>query len=392
MLSAWIGAAYHRTREKPIRASSPQRLGYHRVMPPHDRLLAHGRELLRWMREDRDAWRELAPVIAKNAEDDEEDRSEVERLQLAWALQYEGEAGDAELARYALQQEIAWRKVSPFQGIGETLEILAWLVAKERRVEDVWTMIGAKRANFDTSCGFDLQHLVAGGVAATLAHVRGSERPEAERKRVLETLLGEGETCPIDEAEVSEWMERQAAGYPRAPADEPLELWIDRAIAVGAKQLAVQLLEEWSASDSCERDSSFLSGLAYRYAELGEHDREATVRDELLLTLSSPFERAGERCRVAAAARKARQWARALDHLDHAALLHRPRAPWRELGLGRELVHEAFELAEHAATAGSMDLARRAFALGAEFAAQTPRLAPVALEAQAKAERLLAKS
>jgi hypothetical protein len=378
-------------REKPIHAGGRRLLGYHRAMPPHDRLLIHGRELLRWMREDRDAWPELAPQLGRDAEGDEEDRSEVERLQLAWALQYEGDDGDDELARYALQQEIAWRRVSPYQGIGETLEILAWLVARERRVDDVWLMVDAKGANFDTSCGFDLQHLVAGGVAATLGHVRGSERPEAERKRVLEALLGEGQECPIDEEEVSEWLELQAKGYPRAPAAEPLTLWIDRAIAVGEKALAVQLIEQWSTSESCERDSSFLAGLAYRFGELGEHDREATVRDELLLTLSSPFERAGERCRVAAAARRARQWACSLEHLDHAALLHRPRAPWRELGLGRELVHEAFELAENAATAGDLQLARRAFALGAEFAEQTPRLAPVTLESRAKAERLLAR-
>jgi hypothetical protein len=364
-------------------------------MTPQDRLLQVGRELLRKLREDRGAWVGLEPQLGTSPAGDEIDLHERERMQLAWALQYGGEPGDGELARFALEQEIAWREAAPYQGIGETLEILAWLVAGERRVEDVWLMARAKRANFDTGCGFDAQHLVTGGVEATLAHVRAAAPSEQERERALTALLGEAAAadarCELEDAQVEAWLAQQGKGYPRAPGDEPAELWIDRAIAIGEKELALQLLKAWSESESCERDVSFLGGLAHRLAELGAHDQEATVRDERLLILASPAERAGERCRAAEAARRAQQWSRALDHLDHAALLHRPRAAWRELGLGRDFVREAFELAGQAGEAGAVDVAQRAFTLGAELAEQTPRLPPVAVEARAKAEALLAK-
>jgi hypothetical protein len=120
-----------------------------------NRLLEPGRELLRKVREDRAAWKLLKPALSDSGPDGEIDRHERGRLQLAWALQYDARPEDGELLRHALEQEIAWREVSPFQGVGETLEILAWLVARERRVADVWLLARAKQANFDTSCGFD---------------------------------------------------------------------------------------------------------------------------------------------------------------------------------------------------------------------------------------------
>lgn len=365
-------------------------------MSPQERLLQVGTQLLAELRADRREWKRLEVELDKNEEDHEIDRHEVSRLRLAWALQYGGQPSDGELLRHALAQEIAWREVAPFQGIGETLEILAALVAMDRRVEDVWLMARAKRANFDAAAGFSAKHLVAGGVAATLSYVRAAaDRPEAERKRVLEILLGEPAApdtrCPISEEALGEWHEVKRRGYPRDPAAEPKALWVDRAIAAGEPALARDLLVEWTTSCDVERDTGFLSSLALRLQELGMHHEEATARDELLLLLSTPFERAGERARAAAAARKAQQWRRALDHLDHAALLHRPRKDWLELGLGRDLVNECYLLAVDAAGSGELDVAGRAYTLASEFAPKTPRLAPVTLEVQAKAEERLGK-
>lgn len=365
-------------------------------MSAQERLLQRGRELLAELRAERQGWSRLDVEKSEGGEAGAVDRREADRLRLAWALQYGGQPGDGELLRYALEREVEWREQAPFQGIGETLEILASLAARDRRVEDVWVMARAKHANFDTGCGFDLRHLVAGGVAETLAHVRAaSGRSEEERARALKLLLGEGAapdaSCDITAEALQAWHERKVQGYPGDPSAEPKSLWVDRAISVGERELAKELLREWASSCGEERDRDFLSSLAFRLEELGMHDEEATARDELLLALSTPFERAGERVRAAAAARRAQQGRRALDHLDHAALLHRPRAQWRELGLGRELVNESYLLAVDASSTGDLDVAGRAYALASEFAPQTPRLAPVTLEAQAKAEAQLGK-
>ncbi len=365
-------------------------------MSPQERLLQVGNELLAELRADRQAWKRLEVELGQDEEGLEIDHHEASRLRLAWALQYGGQPSDGELLRHALAQEIEWRELAPFQGIGETLQMLAALVARDRRVEDVWLMARAKRANFDAAAGFSAKHLVAGGVAATLAYVRAAaDRTEAERKRALEILLGEEAApdarCPISDEEVRTWLERKQQNYPRDPAAEPKTLWVDRAIAAGEPALARELLIEWTSSCDVERDAGFLSSLALRLQQLRMHQEEATARDELLLLLSTPFERAGERALAAAAARKAHQWRRALDHLDHAALLHRPRKDWLELGLGRDLVNECYLLAVDAAGSGELDVAGRAYALASEFAPKTPRLAPVTLEVQAQAEERLGK-
>lgn len=366
-------------------------------MSPQERLLQYGRGLLAELRADRRAWARLEVELTKDGEGHAADARERARAHLAWALQFDATPGDDELVRYALAQEIAWREQAPFQGIGETLEILAALAVRAPRQDDVWLMARAKRANFDCACGFDREHLVAAGVEATLAFVRGAtDHPEEERAQVLELLLGEGAApdavCDVSDEALVAWRARQERGFAPDPASVPGFVWADRALALGDRPLAKELLLDWSNACEHERDGEFLSLLANRLAELGEHDAEATARDELLLTLSTPFERAGERVRTASAARKARQWRRALDHLDHAALLHRPRQPWRELGLGRELVNEAYLLAVDASETGELDVAGRAFALASEFAPQTPRLAPVTLEAQAKAQARLGAS
>lgn len=356
-------------------------------MSQWNRLLLPGRALLEKLRADREAWSSLVPR-PEAREEGEHDPRERDRLQLAWALQYDATAADAALIRYAFEQEVEWREVAPFQGVGETLETLGWLIARERRVEDVWLLARAKQANFDTSCGFDREHLTAAGADKTLTFLRSAEgaAPEEERRAALAFLLGEDGKPLFGEPELEEWHARKERGWLRRPEDEELTTWLTRAEQLGDREAAKQLLAEWS-SGCVERDTDFLGTLAFHLAELGEHAQEADVRTERMLLLSTPFDRAGERCRIAACERRAGRWPRALENLDHAALLHRPRAAWREVGLGRDLVRECFELA----TLAPPDVAAAAFTLGEEFAAQTPNLPPATIEHRAAAAARLPK-
>ncbi len=436
-------------------------------------LLAHGRALLAEARADRASWVRFAPSLAAAAataaanatagaaaraaaiadavatagataaaaaaaaadagatagaaaaaETGDRDLHAADRRQLAWALQYDATAQDAELIRAALTHEVSWRKLDPSQGIGETLELLAWLVARDRRRDDLWLLSRAKLANFDTGCGFDREHLAAAlypastegsvegsadganegaadganegaadgandGDADPLAYVREHAPSIAARDAVLELLAEPAGAPAFSAADLSSWLARKERDTPRDPAAEPLETWLDRALFLGDRPTARRLLAEWLAGR--ERDAECLAFLANRLEELGDHDAEATARDELLLLLSTPADRASERCRAAIAARRAGQWGRALDHLDHAALLHRPRRAWLEIGRGRFFVHEAYELALAAAAASRAEIAQRALVLADELAPQTPNLPPITLELQARAATLQAK-
>ncbi|MEZ4363764.1 MAG: hypothetical protein R3B48_26535 [Kofleriaceae bacterium] len=255
-----------------------------------------------------------------------EDRS-VGRLRLAWALQYEATSEDEELARFLLEQELSARARAAAEGPRESLPLMSGLVARAERTED----------------------------AALLARARA--------------------TC------AAAGIEPELAHLPRDLDERDARTWIERALAVGARAEAKELVQRWR--DACELGLEELSALAEYLRALGEHQDEAGVRLTLLGVLPDRVSRARELCRIARAERRAGRWARAMEQLEQAGMMHRVRLNWRELELGHELIEESFELARVA----TEDVARRALSLGDELAEQTSNLPPTirAIGAQARA-------
>lgn len=246
-------------------------------------------------------------------------------MQLAWALQYDARPSDEELVRHVLEAEVEWRERDPWQGVGETLEIVAWLVARQRRVEDVWMLARAKAANFDTACGFDREHLLAAGVTQTLRYVRGSERPE--RDEVLALLLDEGGAPLYDQAEINAWHARRARTFQSSPDREEPAVGIDRALAIGDRSSARLFLDAWSARQ--EPSAAFYGELASRWEELEGWGQAASARRERLARLDDSFARVGELCSLARAERRAGRPLDAFDALLRAAEEHTHIARWR---------------------------------------------------------------
>ena len=59
------------------------------------------------------------------------------------------------IIRELFETEITSRQEDSFQGIGENLEMLTYLMRKYRREEDKKLFETAKNANFDCYCGYD---------------------------------------------------------------------------------------------------------------------------------------------------------------------------------------------------------------------------------------------
>ncbi len=342
-----------------------------------DTLLRRGRELLREARATRERWHRFSPAIVEHPERGRTDEHSLDRRELAWAREHDAQPSDGDLLRFALAAEVEWREQDPWQGIGETLEILAWLVARERCVEDVWVLARAKRANFDTACGFDREHLFAAGVRRTIDYVIGSDRPD--RDDVLDELEDDDGAPWFDEADIDAWHARRASSF--APDPAALEPWFSRALTVGDRAWARALLDRWSRGQA--RDASFLSALAYRLEDLEDFCAAADVRTERTALLTDAFDRASELCNVARAERRAGRADRALDVLRRLAEEHARHASWRELGLGRIFVDECFRTA----IAVEPSLALAAFRLGDAQAESTPTLPLVTLEAARDAAR-----
>lgn len=325
------------------------------------------RELAR-MRESAAAWQEL-----RYEEGPEGDLNEVRRAHVLWALQYDRRRDDLTLLRFLAEQEALCRRHAPFQGIGEQTELVGFLLAEHRHVEDVWRQHAIKRANFDTWCGYDQEHLFAAGVRATIEHVRAGEHPG--RDELLELLLDR----EMDEEDVEAWAEGRREWFPDDPADEDGLILVGRAKLAGELDLARAELDRWALGR--HRDIGTLNHLRFELAELGEFAEAALAQREALAFADSAWDRAAGWRTLAGLERRAGDHGAAWEALRECgvALLDVP--GWRDVGLGRDYVEELFLLAGVAEIA----LAREVFAEAERQARDVAGLPPVVLQAAAEA-------
>ncbi|GIJ24182.1 hypothetical protein [Micromonospora lutea] len=334
------------------------------------------RELDR-MRGSSVVWRELRYERATGADGYDYDGHAARRATVLWALQYDRRAADLPLVRWLAEQEAWCRREAPFQGLTEETELAGFLLAEHRRVQDVWRHWEVKRANFDAWCGYDIEHLFAAGVQATVGFVRDSEH--AERNDVLERLLDEDGQPYMSEEDVAQWSQRKRSRFPADPtAEDPLR-WVHRAKLIGDGVLARQWLDRWASGRP--RDAQTLSELRYQLADLGAFAEAAQAQRESLAFADNPWDTASAWQSLAQLERQAgghhaawealRACRRALDGV----------AGWRAVGLGRMYVEELFLLAGTA----DGELADVVFAEADRQARRVPRLPLVVLQAAAEA-------
>lgn len=303
------------------------------------------------------------------------DGNATRRAMVLWALQYDHGPADLPLVRWLVEQETACRRAASLQGLGEEAALAGFLLASYREVADVWLHWALKRANFDTWCGYDVEHLVAGGVDATLAFVRASEHPE--RDALLERLDA------VEEPDLEKWFAHKRSWFPADRADEDPLTWVDRAELLGDLAGAGSLLRLWAAGR--ERDEATLSQLRGRYADLGAYAEAADAQRELLGHVSGARETASAQQSLAGYERRAGRHEAAWAALRACGEALAEVAGWREAGLGRFYVEELFSLArdaaEHPDDPAAGALARAAFAEADRIAPEVPWLPLAVLDA-----------
>jgi hypothetical protein len=334
------------------------------------------RELER-MRGSSGAWQELRYERATDADGDDCDGNAVPRAKVLWALQYDRRPDDLPLVRWLAEQEALCRGEAPFQGLSEEVELAGFLLAEYRQVEDVWLHWEIKRANFDTWCGYDLEHLFAAGVQVTTAFVRDSGH--TDRDAALERLLDEEGRPWVSEEGLAKWSQRKRSRFPADPAAEEPLTWVERAELTGDRELARQELDRWAAGRG--RDKDTLSLLRHYLADLGAFAEAARAQRESLAFIGDVRDSASAWQTLAGLERQAgdhhaawealRECRRALDGVSR----------WSEVGLGRMYVEELFLLAGSA----EGELAGEVFAEADRQARDVPRLPLVVLRTAAEA-------
>lgn len=89
---------------------------------------------------------------------------------------------DRALIRFLLEQEIACRQNEVETG-DDSIHHCGFLLFQLGQLEDIELLWWAKRASFDTWCGFDIQFLVGAGVSSVLMYLHSIEKVWAEEAR-----------------------------------------------------------------------------------------------------------------------------------------------------------------------------------------------------------------
>ncbi|MEU8327603.1 hypothetical protein [Micromonospora sp. NPDC048839] len=289
-------------------------------------------------------WHELRYERGTDADGQDCDTNAGRRASVLWALQYGRRATDLPLVRWLARQEAQCRREAPFQGLTDETELAGFLLAQHHQVEDVWLHWELKRANFDTWCGYDGEHLFAAGVPATVAYVRDSGH--AERDDVLAYLLDQEGQPYVPEEGMAEWWRGERSRFPDDPSAEDPLTWIARSKLVGDQVLAREWLDRWAVDRP--RDRATLSQLRYELADLGAFTEAASAQRESLVFVDNAWDAASAWQSLAGLERQAGKHGAAWEALRECRRALHDVSGWTEVGLGRMYVEELFLLARSA--------------------------------------------
>lgn len=199
-------------------------------------------------------------------------------------LQYDRRPEDRELVVHIMAEEVRYAQESPFQGNSEGLRLAAFLVATLGEVSLAWLLFEAKRANFDTACGFDVEALFACGVEPTWAMVLASDRPE---RAAFMKLAGDEGAPRCTQDEVDAWWEQQHRDFPTRWEDEAPLAKLMICTDLGDLDAGAEILRAWvsgalaGAEPGSKAEREVLEHARYWWSELRRPDEAARIQQKL---------------------------------------------------------------------------------------------------------------
>jgi len=301
------------------------------------------------------------------------DLHEKERYRMLIALQYDYRLEDEAFVRFLFTEEVIARENDLFQGIGESLILGAYLLARAKNPEDIPLFYRAKQANFDTYSGFDLEFAYYALKEATEPYLK------THHSELYEALQGTYETRRLA-SRLERWWKRVEARYPDSLSLEPLNTRFERAIYFEAWDEAKALLEQWNAQEpeSAQKQDHLIHG----YIALKEYTIALEISQHQCASLKDPWERASAYHNLLKLYTKSGAPKEGLDALKAIDCAFKDFDSWKAVGLGRMAIHEAFCFALETP---ELATALQAFEIGDRWFCEIDYLMYVGLDTGAKA-------
>lgn len=197
-----------------------------------------------------------------------QDAHEKARYSVLIELQYDRRESDYALIRYLFEEEVESRREDDYQGLGPMLQLGAFLLAGFQRAEDIALLYAAKTANFDTSCGLDLEFVFWPLGSETLDYLE-QHHPGIYTEIVAEYLDSVDELMLL--AELPQWWEKTQLFFPEKPEQQGVDSQYERALYFGDIESARVYLNAWAQTmPDSEQTRSFLK---HAYRETGQYER-----------------------------------------------------------------------------------------------------------------------
>jgi hypothetical protein len=281
---------------------------------------------------------------ATNPEGHQYDGHALDRYRLLVALQFGFQAGDRGLIKFLFEQEIVAHEKAPFQGLGEPLQLGAYLLATFREVENVWLFVQAKLANFDTYCGFDGEFIVSAGILPTYAYV---ERSSHELKsRFWEKMGATPQACYIEEEDLQSWWETVNQSFPRSLDQFSLEDEINLAIDLRETEVLKEKLIQWKQQQT-EWTEDSLSKLACYEKSTGHVEGEIHARERIAALKTDPWAIASELEELSSLYLQANLPDRAWATVQKGQSFLSQIEDWKLYGLGRSYMETTINIILH---------------------------------------------
>lgn len=326
-------------------------------------------------RKDKTRWKELELRPTQNEERGDFDSNEKNRLKAVLHLQYDRRAEDEYLIRFIFEQEVLARRNDSFQGIGTTLELGAFLLARFKSPEDIPLFIKAKMANFDTHCGFSVNY-------AFVALREGTQKYVKENHPDLCKEFADNPSFLELPDNLNEWWKTQEETYPESENEEDLTALYKRYFQLGEMERARYFLDRW-ADQEPESDNKW-SYLKFEYERLGDYDQSILFAQKILESAKTSWDKASALQTLIELHHKAgnfdfvlglvRELDKAFSNFDE----------WKGVGLGHMAIHGVYEVsADHP----NLKEAREILKIADRWFKKSKNIALVGLEAGVRAAR-----
>ncbi|AWX58450.1 MULTISPECIES: hypothetical protein [Brevibacillus] len=312
-------------------------------------------EQLPLIKHSKDLWGSFAYSKCKDAYG--YDKNGLKRYALIVQLQYDQTVteADKEFLHYLMRQEIEMHKSHPYQGLHESMDIVAFLLAKCKDVNHIPLFEQAKLSNFDTYYGFDTEYIISAGIEEAITYIEENALYRIssffqDKKEELETMY--------TAEHMERWFQSKARIYPAKREDESLITLMDRASDFGNMAEAKKLLEK--LEEQLGSDKKNYSLLYHQAKRLEEYDKALHYLTQNFPEQEDSFDKVSHWLKIAEIHLLKQDWVQAFASVKQCEPELKLFTSWRSAGLGRSLSETLLDISLKARDSDEV-LAREAY-------------------------------